>query len=119
MDWHTFHTVVVTIQSIISFAGIFIILSGVLIALFQYVYLMATGQLMVDTVGINAIRLNLGRSLILGLEFIVASDLISTTSAPDYYTVGIVAIVVTIRTVLSFSLNREIMAINQNPLRAT
>jgi uncharacterized membrane protein len=56
--------------------------------------------------------------LTLGLEFIVAADLISTTTAPDYYTVGIVASIVLIRTVLSYTLNREINSIakieNQN-----
>lgn len=113
MDWHTFHSITLTIQSLISFAGILIILSGVVIAASQYVYLMLKGQLTAQSGGVNSIRLNLGRILILGLEFIVASDLISTTTTPDYYAVGIVAIVVIIRTVLSFSLNRELMTLNQ------
>jgi uncharacterized membrane protein len=43
---------------------------------------------------INQIRLRLGRVLTLGLEFIVAADLIGTTTTPDYYSVGIVAIIV-------------------------
>lgn len=115
MDWQMFHSLILIIQHVISFAGILIILSGVIIALIQYIYFMSTGQLTAQGNHINAIRLNLGRILILGLEFIVAADLISTTSTPDYYSVGIVAIVVTIRTVLSFSINRELMTINQEP----
>ena len=62
---------------------------------------------------INQIRLRLGRVLILGLEFIVAADLIGTTTAPDYYAVGIVACIVLIRTLLSYTLNREIDALSQ------
>lgn len=62
---------------------------------------------------LNKIRLNLGIVLTLGLEFIVAADLIGTTTAPDYYSVGIVASIVLIRTVLSFTLNREINAISK------
>ena len=55
----------------------------------------------------NKIRLDLGQILILGLEFIVAADLIGTTTTPDYYAVGILAIIVGIRTLLSYSLTRE------------
>ncbi|WP_242604432.1 DUF1622 domain-containing protein [Legionella gresilensis] len=49
----------------------------------------------------------------LGLEFIVAADLISTITAPDYYTIGIVAIIVLIRTVLTYALNHEINSISK------
>lgn len=61
-----------------------------------------------DNSYINAIRLRLGRIIILGLEFIIAADLISSTTTPDYYDLGILAIIVAVRTVLSFTLNREI-----------
>jgi uncharacterized membrane protein len=113
MAWGTFHNIVVSIQSLISFAGILIILSGVIIAVCQYLYYIFTWQLVSSNADVNGIRLKLGRILILGLEFIVASDLISTTTAPDYYSVGIVAIIVVIRTVLSFSLNKEIMSLQE------
>ena len=66
-----------------------------------------------DTAYINQIRLKLGRVLTLGLEFIVAADLIGTTTAPDYYSVGIVASIVLIRTLLSYTLNREISELSQ------
>ena len=51
--------------------------------------------------------------LTLGLEFIVAADLIGTTTAPDYYSVGIVASIVLIRTVLSYTLNKEITSLSK------
>lgn len=108
MLWTDLHGLFLLIQRCISFLGILIILSGVLIALFQYAVFLFHKQ-KTRVVEINTIRLRLGRVLILGLEFIVAADLISTTTAPDYYTIGIVAIVVAIRTVLSFSINRELM----------
>lgn len=112
MDWLNFQNIFILIQRAISFMGILIILSGILIALYQYVVYSFTHRKEKGS-AINDIRLNLGRVLILGLEFIVAADLISTTSAPDYYTIGIVAIVVAIRTVLSFSINRELMAVSK------
>ncbi|QLH43848.1 MAG: DUF1622 domain-containing protein [Coxiellaceae bacterium] len=105
--------IIVIVQHVISFTGIMIILSGVSLAAYQYLYSIFVGKVVSDGAEINAIRLSLGRILILGLEFIVAADLISTTTAPDYYTIGIVAIVVAIRTLLSFSLNREIMGLSK------
>ena len=107
-----FYTILMIIQRGISFVGILIILSGVLIAISQYLFFMLKGELMTQGAKINAIRLNLGRILILGLEFIVAADLIGTTTTPDYYALGLAAIIVLIRTLLSFSLNREIMSLS-------
>ncbi|WP_454783339.1 DUF1622 domain-containing protein [Legionella sp. WA2022007384] len=110
MDVLNFHTLLLYIQHSISFCGVLVIFIGVLIALFHYIsYLFFTS----DTKNINQIRLRLGRVLTLGLEFIVAADLIGTTTAPDYYSVGIVASIVLIRTLLSYTLNREIKDLSQ------
>jgi uncharacterized membrane protein len=112
MFWQSIHGILVTIQHIVSLIGILIILSGILYAAYQYCRCLFT---QINSVGatINAIRLNLGRVLILGLEFIVAADLIGTTTTPDYYAVGLLAIIVLIRTFLSFSINRELMAVSK------
>ena len=113
MDWLEFHNILLLIQHSISFIGVFIIVSGVAFALCQYIYYMISGKMTNQGEIINAIRLTLGRVLILGLEFIVAADLIGTTTTPDYYAVGLLAIIVLIRTVLSFSINRELMSISK------
>ncbi len=113
MDWQIFHFVLLIIQRSIAFIGVIIILSGVLYSLGQYLYFIFKGQLETQGEQINFIRLTLGRVLILGLEFIVAADLIGTTTAPDYYSVGILAIIVLIRTVLSFTINRELMSLSK------
>lgn len=57
---------------------------------------------------IDLIRLDFGRMIILGLEFIVAADVIATTTAPDYHSLGILASLVGIRTFLTFFMNREL-----------
>ena len=116
MDWQTIHTLLVFIQHCVSVIGILIIISGVIFALYRYVYAISMGQLDANGTQINNIRLDLGRALILGLEFIVASDLIGTTTTPDYYAVGLLAIIVLIRTVLSFSISRELMSINKGEI---
>lgn len=111
--WQNIHQILVLIQHSVSFIGILIILSGILLATGQYLYSIFVGELMNENSNINTIRLNLGRILILGLEFIVAADLIGTTTTPDYYAVGLLAIIVIIRTLLSFSLNRELMTLSK------
>lgn len=106
------HTILVIIQRTISFCGVLVILSGVILALVRY-FKYSLGNYNTQQVDINKIRLNLGIVLTLGLEFIVAADLIGTTTAPDFYSVGLVASIVLIRTVLSYTLNREINSIKK------
>ena len=51
----------------------------------------------------------LGRSILLGLELLVAADIIKTVAVtPTFESVGVLAIIVLIRTFLSFSLELEI-----------
>jgi uncharacterized membrane protein len=54
-------------------------------------------------------RSNLGRGILLGLELLVGADIISTITAPlTPKSVGLLAGIVAIRTVLSFALETEI-----------
>jgi len=62
----------------------------------------------VDVVYRN-LRQSLGRSILLGLEFLVAADIIHTVAVElNFNTVGVLAIVVLIRTFLSFTLELEL-----------
>ncbi len=54
-------------------------------------------------------RRQIGRSILLGLEFLVAGDIIRTVAVePTFTSVGVLAVIVLIRTFLSFSLELEI-----------
>ncbi len=54
-------------------------------------------------------RANLGRGILLGLEILVGADIISTVTAPlTWESVGLLGLIVMIRTLLSFSLEVEI-----------
>ncbi len=54
-------------------------------------------------------REGLGRTLLLGLEFLVAADIIRTVAVtPTFQSVGVLAIIVIIRTFLSWSLELEL-----------
>ncbi len=54
-------------------------------------------------------RSNLGRAILLGLEFLVAADIINTVAVtPTLLSVAVLAGIILIRTFLSFSLEVEI-----------
>jgi uncharacterized membrane protein len=54
-------------------------------------------------------RADLGRAILLGLELLVAADIIGTVAvAPSFQSLGVLALIVLIRTFLSFSLEVEI-----------
>jgi hypothetical protein len=54
-------------------------------------------------------RANLGRAILLGLEFLVAADIIGTVAVdPTLENLGVLAVIVAIRTFLSFALEVEI-----------
>lgn len=54
-------------------------------------------------------RANLGRGILLGLELLVAADIIGTVAVrPTFESLGVLAAIVLIRTFLSFSLEVEI-----------
>ncbi|MEW5930829.1 MAG: DUF1622 domain-containing protein [Gemmatimonadota bacterium] len=54
-------------------------------------------------------RSHLGRAILLGLELMVAADIISTVAVePTFRSLGVLGLIVVIRTFLSFSLEVEI-----------
>jgi uncharacterized membrane protein len=54
-------------------------------------------------------RRNLGRAILLGLEFLVAGDIIRTVAtSPTFEKVAVLGIIVLIRTFLSFALQLEV-----------
>jgi uncharacterized membrane protein len=57
----------------------------------------------------RVVRTVFGRSILLGLEFLVAADIIRTVAVePSLENVGVLGLIVLIRTFLSFSLEVEI-----------
>ena len=59
--------------------------------------------------GYTAYRRNLGRGILLGLEFLVIADIIRTVAIePTFRNLGVLGLIVLIRTFLSFSLEVEI-----------
>lgn len=87
-------------------AGVAIILLGVVLAT---AWFLRDGSRSGWADAYQSYRANLGRGILLGLELLVGADIIGTITAPlTFQSVGLLGIVVMIRTFLSFSLETEI-----------
>lgn len=97
---------------LVDFAGVAVMVVGALVsiplALRGYTVKRAEAAGRQFTV-YRTYRQLLGRSILLGLELLVAADIIRTVAVtPTFESVGVLAIIVAIRTFLSFSLELEI-----------
>ena len=54
------------------------------------------------------IRLQLGRTLTLGLEFLLAADILKTAVAPNWNDLGMLAAIAILRTALNYFLEKEL-----------
>lgn len=91
------------IQEGIACIGVMVIVAGSLRGIYHLIALFASNRF-----STNYIRLQFGDSVILGLEFMVGADIVGSLIQPDYYNIGLLAILVIIRTVLSYFLNLEL-----------
>ncbi|GGK86197.1 membrane protein [Sphaerisporangium melleum] len=101
-----------TVQQVIESVGTALDLFGVLvIALGTVVATVAfCGRAVRGTSGAYTLyRQGVGRAILLGLELLVAADIIRTVAiSPTFTSVGVLAVVVLIRTFLSVSLQVEL-----------
>lgn len=86
-------------------AGVALIIIGLVVATARFVLQYRRR----DSTAYGGYRQALGRSLLLGLEFLVAADVIRTVAVePTFSSLGILALIVAIRTFLSWSLEVEL-----------
>jgi uncharacterized membrane protein len=94
------------ITRVVELVGVLLILGGAAAATARFLTRWASTGL--DT-AYREYREHLGRAILLGLEFLVAGDIINTVAVdPTFHSVGVLAGIVVIRTFLSFSLEVEI-----------
>ena len=91
----------------IEVVGIGVIVVGAAVSMFVFLRRLLTTEGHADA--IDAFRSDLGRSILLGLEFLVAADIIDTVAIePTLDSLAVLAGIVLIRTFLSWSLEVEI-----------
>ena len=98
------HVVEVAVQ-VVEAAGAVIIFVGAVIAFVGFVRVSFRREGMAP---FTSVRLDLGRFLVLGLEFQLAADILRTAVAPSFEELGQLAAVAAIRTALNFFLGLEI-----------
>ena len=87
------------ISKVIDGAGVLVIVAGLLLA----------GALFLRDRDNRLCRQQVGKAILLGLEFLVAADIIRTVAvAPTFRSVGVLAVIVAVRTFLSFTLDVEL-----------
>jgi len=90
----------------IEATGVLIIVLGCFGATFWFLLRLKKSELIM---AYNNYRIVLGRVILLGLEFLLAGDIIRTVViAPTLQQVGVLTVIVLIRTFLSFTLELEI-----------
>ena len=86
--------------------GVLVIIVGSAVASFRFLSSFRTKP---EGVAYDMLRRQLGRSIILGLEFLIAGDIIRTVIVADTLTnVTILGLIILIRTFLSFTLHFEV-----------
>ncbi|WP_104102151.1 DUF1622 domain-containing protein [Arthrobacter sp. 08Y14] len=91
---------------LVDLAGVAVIIVGAVLATASVVrtLLRRTGRPVYE-----AYRQQLGRSILLGLELLVAADIIRTVAVtPTFESLGVLALIVLIRTFLSYTLQLEV-----------
>ena len=104
MDYEHF---VVAAARVVEFAGVFVLLLGALIATLAFARRLVRRVTLQDAY--HALRADLGRAILLGLEFLVIADIIGSVAIePTLQNLGVLAVIVAIRTLLSFALELEV-----------
>ena len=95
------------VTRVVEVVGIAIIVLGAFGSLLAFLVQLGRGQPMEASVA--GFRSSLGRSILLGLEFLVAADIVNTVAIePTLQSLAVLAGIILIRTFLSFSLEVEI-----------
>jgi uncharacterized membrane protein len=107
-----FQHIIETVGRFMDFAGVAVMVVGALVSIPMALRGFQPQRLPPGSEPLSVYRSYrqlLGRSILLGLELLVAADIIRTVAVtPTFESVGVLAIIVLIRTFLSFSLELEI-----------
>lgn len=94
------------IATVIEVVGVGTIVAGALIATISFA---RSARAPGWEQGLRRYRADLGRGILLGLEFLVAADIIGTVAVtPTFQSLGVLGLIIVVRTLLSFALDVEI-----------
>ncbi len=101
-------SIITLVGNLVDAAGVLIIIIGISIASWHFVRAVF-GTITDRNTAYRDYRRGLGQALLLGLELLVAADIIRTVAVtPTLDSVAVLAVIVLIRTFLSWSLEVEV-----------
>ncbi len=101
------HDAVDAVGLAVDGVGVAVIVLGIVVAASRFVGGLAAHSAF--DASYRQLRQSIGRGILLGLELLVAGDIIRTVAiTPTFTSIGVVAMIVAIRTFLSFSLEVEL-----------
>lgn len=101
------HRLIPVAARVVELVGVAILLLGALLALGAFGVQIGRGRPFAAVY--DDLRANLGRAILLGLEFLVIADIIGTVAVePTLANLAVLAVIVAIRTFLSFALELEV-----------
>lgn len=89
----------------IDLVSVMVMVAGIVYALWQFLGGVCG---LYAKITIDQARLTVGRSIVFAVELLLAADILRTMIAPDYYSMGLLACLVVIRSVLTFFLYIEL-----------
>jgi uncharacterized membrane protein len=98
----------VVVASVIGYIGVAVMTYGCFVSLYRFV---VTRTKVHDT--LPMIRVNLGKHLALGLEFLVGKDIVESIVHPTWDDLGKLGAIIALRTVLTIFLSRELKEIQE------
>ena len=97
-----------TIGNLIGCVGVLIIFVGSIRALWLFIK-----KPIVKNILLSDIRIDLGHYLALGLEFLIAKDVIETLAEPTWEHLGKLAIIIALRSALTMFLAHEVKEVRE------
>ncbi|MDP3042543.1 MAG: DUF1622 domain-containing protein [Candidatus Omnitrophota bacterium] len=106
----TLHSIINNVNLLLNIIGALIIIWGTGISLAEFLKKEIADRSKAMQLN-EAIRIRLGSYLVLALEFFIAGDIIKTIITPTWESLGILGVIVVIRTVLSYFLTKDLKKI--------
>jgi uncharacterized membrane protein len=91
----------------LEIAGVFVLAASALIAITQWIGKLPGAFIGPEEAAERSIRIELGDRVILSLEFLIGADIIHTVKNPSFEELAGLAIIVLIRTILHYSLQKH------------
>lgn len=92
---------------VVEFIGVLVLIAGAVASSVAFISRLL--RRMPFRASYQELRADLGRAILLGLEFLVIADIIGTVAVePTLQNLGVLAVIVAIRTLLSFALELEV-----------